>query len=391
MRQSTIFATSIAATITPKAIRTRCQKSDMDGPYSTQSIGFRPANPSPSPCHCSTRSSPTHQQSSTSCPFRSEGKSSKPRSRSLTTTPTASSSATAEAASSARFSSSACAASGSPPVTPPPSPPIASTRSLCSSTSLRMRVRSATRRSAGGRTATRALLASAGVKRRFGTAPSNGRDGTTRLAWWFALVAALVALQYAGRYSDMSERSSPLYTWTFLGASIGQELFFLLLIVAIGGLVWQRYGVRRPNRVGQAAAFAVGIFVTVNVFETMYALLLHPGNEQGLTPDHWQPAHAAAYVANGIVICTLVPIVEELTFRGVGFALLEPFGTRTAIVVPGVLFGLSHGLFLELPIIVLFGLLLGVLRARTGSIVPGIFLHSAFNLYALIAAVTIGG
>src|SRR3954468_15942638 len=108
-----------------------------------------------------------------------------------------------------------------------------------------MRERSATRRSAGGHTATRALLASAGVKRRFGTAPSNGRDGTTRLAWWFALVAALIALQYAGRYSETSsDRSSPLYTWTFLGASIGQELFFLLLIVAIGGLVWQRYGIR---------------------------------------------------------------------------------------------------------------------------------------------------
>ena len=46
---------------------------------------------------------------------------------------------------------------------------------------------------------------------------------------------------------------------------------------------------------------------------------------------------------------------------------------------------------LELPIIAAFGCLLGWLRARTGSVFPGMALHAAFNLFALIAAVTIGG
>jgi membrane protease YdiL (CAAX protease family) len=85
------------------------------------------------------------------------------------------------------------------------------------------------------------------------------------------------------------------------------------------------------------------------------------------------------------------PLVEELTFRGLGFSLLEPFGRWTAIIATGVLFGLSHGLLLELPIIAAFGCLLGWLRDRTGSVYPGIALHGAFNLFALIAAVTIGG
>lgn len=253
-----------------------------------------------------------------------------------------------------------------------------------------MRVRNATRRSAAGRTCSRALLASAGVKTRLGTAPSNGRADATRLAWWFALVAALIALQYAGRFSSSADSRSPLYTWGFLGASIVQELIFLGLIVAIGGLSWRLYGLRRPRALGATAGLMLAIFVAVNVFETVWVWLLHPGNEQGLTPDHWEPAHLWPYVANGIVICTLVPIVEELTFRGVGFALLEPFGQTRAILITGVLFGLSHGLLVELPIIALFGCLLAVVRARSGSVIPGMVLHAAFNLYALIAAVTFG-
>jgi membrane protease YdiL (CAAX protease family) len=230
------------------------------------------------------------------------------------------------------------------------------------------------------------------VNRRLGTSTSHGRDDPKRLAWWGALVATLIALQYASRYgSSGSGTSEPLYQWSFLGASIAQELFFLVVILAIAGFRLRLFALRPPRSLREAAGLALVVFVAVNVFETVYLTIVQPGNEQGLTPSHWEPQHAAAYVANGIVICTLVPLVEELTFRGLGFSLLEPFGRWAAIIATGVLFGLSHGLLLELPIIAAFGCLLGWLRARTGSVYPGMVLHAAFNLFALIAAVTIGG
>jgi membrane protease YdiL (CAAX protease family) len=229
------------------------------------------------------------------------------------------------------------------------------------------------------------------VNRRLGTSTSHGRDDPKRLAWWGALVAALIALQYASRYGSSDTTSEPLYRWSFLGASIGQELFFLVVVLAIAGFRLRLFALRRPRSLGEAAGLALVVFVAVNVFETAYLAIVQPGNEQGLTPSHWEPQHAAAYVANGIVICTLVPFVEELTFRGLGFSLLEPFGRWAAIVVTGIAFGLSHGLLLELPIIAAFGCLLGWLRARTESVYPGMVLHAAFNLFALIAAVTIGG
>jgi membrane protease YdiL (CAAX protease family) len=230
------------------------------------------------------------------------------------------------------------------------------------------------------------------VNRRLGTSTFHGRDDPKRLAWWGALVAALITLQYASRYgSSGNGNSQPLYQWSFLGASIGQELFFLVVILAIAGFGLRWFALRRPHSLRRAGGLALLAFIAINVFEAIYVSLVHPGNEQGLTPSHWEPRHAAAYVANGIVICTLVPLVEELTFRGLGFSLIEPYGTWVAIVVTGILFGLSHGLVLELPIIAAFGCLLGWIRARTGSVFPGMALHAAFNLLALVAAVTIGG
>jgi CAAX protease family protein len=230
------------------------------------------------------------------------------------------------------------------------------------------------------------------VKRRLATAPPHGRGDTTRLAVWLAFILALIALQYGSRYaSSSSQPAEPLYSWTFFAASIGQELVFLLIVLSIAGFSLWRFALRRPeSAVGALGLIAIS-FVTVIVFEVVYDAIVHPGNEQKLTPTHWEPQHAGVYVANGIVICTLVPFVEELTFRGLGYSLLEPYGKRVAIVGIALLFGLSHGLVLELPIIVLFGGLLAWVRSRTGSVFPGMLLHACFNLLALVLAVAVKG
>lgn len=225
-----------------------------------------------------------------------------------------------------------------------------------------------------------------------GTAPLNGRGDSTRLAVWLAFVLALIALQYGSRYaSSAAQPAEPLYSWTFFAASIGQEVVFLGIMLAIAGFSLWRFALRRPRSATGALALIAISFVTVIVFEIVYDAIVRPGNEQKLTPTHWEPQHAGVYIANGIVICTLVPLVEELTFRGLGYSLLEPYGERTAIVVIALLFGLSHGLVLELPIVVLFGGLLAWVRARTGSVFPGMLLHGTFNLLALVLAVTLKG
>jgi len=201
----------------------------------------------------------------------------------------------------------------------------------------------------------------------------------------------LIAAGYASRIQSGKPSNQFLYQWSTAAGALIQDGVVLVLVLAIAG--WKRdlLALRRPTSLAQAAKYLLIAIVAIYVFEGVYGALAHPGNEQGLTPSHWEPRHAAAYVVNSIVICTWVPFVEELTFRGLGYSLLERLGRWPAIVLVGLLFGLAHGLVVSLPILALFGAVLAWIRSRTRSVVPGMVLHGAFNLVALIAAVAIHG
>ena len=212
-----------------------------------------------------------------------------------------------------------------------------------------------------------------------------------RLAGWLALVSLLILVAYASRTTEGKPDPQVLYHWSSAVGVVIQDGIILLLVLALAGFDRRLLGLRRPRSIPQALRLLGAAIVLVYVFEIAYSTLTHPGNEQGLTPSHWEPAHASAYVVNGIVICTVIPFVEELTYRGLGYSLLEPLGRWPAIVLVGVLFGLAHGLIVSLPVIAAFGIVLAWIRSVTRSVAPGMLLHSLFNLIALVAAVTING
>lgn len=216
-------------------------------------------------------------------------------------------------------------------------------------------------------------------------------EGPARLAGWFALVSLMIALAYLSRATEGKPDPEVLYRWSTAVGGLVQDGIILLLVLALAGFDRRVLGLCRPRSIPQALRLLGGAIVLVYVFEISYSALTHPGNEQGLTPAHWEPAHAAAYVANGIVICTVIPFVEELTYRGLGYSLLERYGRWLAIAAVGVLFGLAHGLVVSLPVIAAFGMILAWIRSVTRSVFPGMLLHSLFNLIALVAAVTING
>lgn len=77
-------------------------------------------------------------------------------------------------------------------------------------------------------------------------------------------------------------------------------------------------------------------------------------------------------------------LVEEFAFRGVIMGILMPFGEGFSIVATAALFGILHGNFEQIPFAFLVGLILCFIRAKTGSIWPGIILHFLNNLYATV-------
>jgi membrane protease YdiL (CAAX protease family) len=214
-----------------------------------------------------------------------------------------------------------------------------------------------------------------------------------RLPAWIALAAALAGLNYAANFaSDTSPDRDILYRWsTVAGATIQYGIMLALAAAVARGIPRLRLGVVRPERWARAAGIAGLGLVTIWVVAAALSPFLDAGDEQGLVPKEWDSSRWAPFVANALVVVVMAPIVEEFLYRGVGVATLCAWrGDAVAIVVTGAAFGLAHGLLVALPVLTVFGIVLGIVRTKTGSIYPGMFLHGTFNGVALLAAVIFG-
>jgi membrane protease YdiL (CAAX protease family) len=83
----------------------------------------------------------------------------------------------------------------------------------------------------------------------------------------------------------------------------------------------------------------------------------------------------------------LVPIIEELFFRGVAFkALLGSLPAWMALLGQALLFAVMHFEMGRLIYLLAFGLILGLLVRRTSSLLPAVLLHVAVNATSLVMA-----
>ena len=182
-----------------------------------------------------------------------------------------------------------------------------------------------------------------------------------------------------------------LYRWSTAVAGAVQYAIILAVVLLISrGLAPGVLGLRAPDSWRAAAGWIAAAIVLIWIIGALLNPFLEAGEEQGLVPDEWDSHRAGAFVANFVVVAVLAPIVEELTYRGLGFAAVQQFfGGAVAVVVTAVAFGLAHGLVIALPVLTIFGVILGWLRLRTRSIYPPIILHAIFNGAALLASVAV--
>ena len=214
------------------------------------------------------------------------------------------------------------------------------------------------------------------------------------LTVWVALVASLIALAYL---SNAAAPGAPdkdvLYRYsTAVGGVIQYALIGGVVAFATRGIPPTTLGFIRPGSWLRAGALTTAALIAIWVAGAGLNVFLKAGEEQGLVPADWDPSRAGPFVANFVVIAVVAPIVEETTYRGLGFvAVADRLGPVAAVWITALAFGLSHGLLIALPVLTLFGAILAWLRSHTRSLYPPIILHALFNGSALIAAVTVGG
>jgi membrane protease YdiL (CAAX protease family) len=207
-----------------------------------------------------------------------------------------------------------------------------------------------------------------------------------KLVGWLSFIGAFIALQYAAEIAAKgTQDKNELYKYSTAVGGTVEYLIMLAIVLWIAGRRRDLLALRRPRAWVPALGLAVLALVACDLaIQLVLEPILHGAREQGAVPSHWEPAHAGAFAANWALVALLDPVVEELTFRGLGLSLLlERVGRGAAILLIGLLFAAAHGLFQAFPELALFGCALAWLRLRTDSVYPGMLVHGAFNSIAL--------
>jgi membrane protease YdiL (CAAX protease family) len=210
------------------------------------------------------------------------------------------------------------------------------------------------------------------------------RDVVALLAWLLT-AAGLVALSFFGQ-TDIPR--DLLYRYEFAVSTV----FSFGLLLALTFMISLAY--RDPLPAVGIRGFAsrwlwiaLGLIVAAVIVSLALEPILHAGRDQGLAPERWRPDRLWAFVANAIVIVTVVPLGEELFFRGLGVRALAPLGDAVAVAGTALVFSLAHGLLTGIPPLFLFGLAVAWVRLRSDSVWPGVLAHGAYNALGIAAIV----
>lgn len=129
---------------------------------------------------------------------------------------------------------------------------------------------------------------------------------------------------------------------------------------------------------------AVAFFIVIGTTLVSYAFteLFGAGREN---PYSDIPAEKLRVIS--LLAVFIAPVVEEIFFRGfMQPALTKSLGVFGGIFITALIFGLSHTQYFDYGIalvaVTVIGLILGVTRHYTNSVVPGIFAHLLNNLFA---------
>jgi membrane protease YdiL (CAAX protease family) len=99
------------------------------------------------------------------------------------------------------------------------------------------------------------------------------------------------------------------------------------------------------------------------------------------------PVAAALVVLIGGLV---VPLGEELLFRGLGYGVLRRLGRIAGVLLTAGVFALAHGLNVVFPAAFVLGVVNALLYERTGSIWPPAAAHATFNLISFVLVLAVG-
>ena len=204
-------------------------------------------------------------------------------------------------------------------------------------------------------------------------------------------VAIEIIKRVAGAQISMSEGPTQL-----LSMLIVQGVWWALVMAFLYYIVVLKHGMPFAEGVnwlpvGSKLKYIAGGFAMAIAVTALANILPMPDEP---SPLEVLLEEAKRYLPLFVVFGVLIaPAVEEVVFRGFVFGILErAHGVKAAIVATAALFAAPHstqygGHWQIIVILFLVGVVLGVVRARTGSTLATTYLHAAYNTTFMIAMV----
>ena len=191
------------------------------------------------------------------------------------------------------------------------------------------------------------------------------------LLWWSLYFATLIIGTILGHIFKNIE----FMKWALVAG------YLLIIVLFFGkGYVKLSFGRIEKPRVWPAVGMSVLIatsqaFVLFSALSLLDVDLLYQGEELERRQQFFSG------IAGALNACIFGPIMEEICFRGLILDGLLKTRCRPwlAILISALLFALLHGLGANFVTALLFGILVGWLYWRTGSIIPGIIIHITNN------------
>lgn len=174
---------------------------------------------------------------------------------------------------------------------------------------------------------------------------------------------------------------------------VQQSIFYALILAFLSILVrvrhqqplWRSLGGRIPS-FRQVVEYLAG----GGILAVLVSVLLRLRPDAHAFPlERLFDSRFASYAIGAFAI-SLAPLVEEVIFRGVLFAVIEGAAGRTiAVLITATLFAGLHApeywqAWNHLGMILLVGIAFSLARAITGSLTPSILLHCGFNAFIML-------
>lgn len=178
-----------------------------------------------------------------------------------------------------------------------------------------------------------------------------------------------------------------------------QILLSLSTLTIVYLIVTQKYKVPFAEAFGLSfdkihASVSLGLFITAIIILSTTFISVMFSQFTGVEPKNPyidMPEEKFKWLT--ILAIFFAPVVEEIFFRGfMQPAISKIAGPFFGILITAMIFGISHTQYLDYATAIFsvttIGLILGIVKYKTGSVMPGIFAHLFNNLLAVIYIVT---